>query len=153
MAAVDVEVHTTIDRPRREVAAYCCDPGNVTAWNANINAVQWDTAPPVALPAHGCGSPASFLGRRLEYTYEVVGADPGAAVRDAIRARPVPDGDDVHVWEDAEAGGTWMTLRNRGAADGVRRALRHRSLPPPSGARPRSDLARLKAILEGVNLS
>ena len=48
MAAVDVEVHTTIDRPRREVAAYCCDPGNVTAWNANIQTVQWETEREIA---------------------------------------------------------------------------------------------------------
>ena len=29
MATVDVEVHTTIDRPRATVASYCCDPDNV----------------------------------------------------------------------------------------------------------------------------
>ena len=29
---IDVEVHTSIDRPRLEVAAFCCDPDTVTAW-------------------------------------------------------------------------------------------------------------------------
>ena len=33
---VDVEVHTTINRSRSDVAGYCCDPDNVTAWYANI---------------------------------------------------------------------------------------------------------------------
>ena len=71
MATVDVEVHTTIDRPRPAVAAYCCDPANVTAWYANIKAVQWETEPPVTLGSRFRFT-SGFLGRTLEYTYEVV---------------------------------------------------------------------------------
>src|SRR4051794_31504691 len=70
MATVDVEVHTTIDRPRREVAEYSCDPDNVTTWYANIRTVQWESARPLALGSRFRFT-SGFLGRTLEYTYEV----------------------------------------------------------------------------------
>ena len=68
---VDVEVHTTIDRPRHDVAAYCCDPDNVTAWYANIKAVKRETRWATTVGSRFRFT-SDFLGRRLEYTYEVV---------------------------------------------------------------------------------
>lgn len=150
MAAVDVEVHTTIDRSRREVAAYCCDPGNVTEWYANIKAVQWETNPPVALGSRFRFT-SEFLGRRMAYTYEVV--DLVAAQRFVMRSEggPFPM-ETTYMWEDAEAGGTWMTLRNRGAPTGFA-GLATPILASAIRRATAKDLARLKAILEGVNLS
>ena len=134
MAAVDVEVHTTIDRPRREVAAYCCDPGNVTAWNANIVAVQWDS--PGSRPAHSSRFTSDFLGRRLEYTYEVAELVPEERL--VMRSdRGTFLMETAYLWEDDEQGGTWMTLRNRGEPTAFPGSP-HRSLPPPSGGRPRA---------------
>ena len=43
MATIDVEVQTTIARPRAVVAAYCCDPDNATSWYANTDSVRWET--------------------------------------------------------------------------------------------------------------
>ena len=39
---VDVETETEIEiaRPRRQVAAYGCDPGNATTWYENIKSVD-----------------------------------------------------------------------------------------------------------------
>jgi hypothetical protein len=149
MATVDVEVHTTIDRPRREVAAYCCDPGNVTAWNANIHAVVWE-------PERSIGAGAllqftsGFLGRRFEYTYEVAELIPEQRlVMRSDRGSFLME--TTYLWEDDEQGGTWMTLRSRGepmafglAAPILATAIRRATA---------NDLAQLKAILEGVNLS
>ena len=121
-------MHTTIDRSRREVAAYCCDPGNVTEWYANIKAVQWEINRAGGTGSR-FGSPASSSAARMAYTYEVV--DLVAAQRFVMRSEggPFPM-ETTYMWEDAEAGGTWMTLRNRGAADGIRRTCdtdpRHR---------------------------
>ena len=67
---------------------------------------DWRSAP-------GSGSPASFLGRRLEYTYEVVELVP--AERFVMRSDPSPFRmETTYTWQDAADGGTWMTLRNRG---------------------------------------
>ena len=43
--AVDVVTEVEIARPRPEVAAYACDPGNATRWYANIESVEWRTPP------------------------------------------------------------------------------------------------------------
>jgi hypothetical protein len=150
MAAVDVEVHTTIDRPRREVAAYCCDPGNVTAWNANIHTVQWDSACEIAAGAL-LRFTSGFLGRRLAYTYEVAELIPEERL--VMRSeRGTFLMETTYLWEDDEQGGTWMTLRSRGEPT----AFAGLSAPILATAVRRataSDLAQLKAILEGVNLS
>jgi polyketide cyclase/dehydrase/lipid transport protein len=145
MAAVDVEVHQTIDRPRPVVAAFCCDPDNVTAWNANIKAVQWETRPPVAL-ASRFRFTSGFLGRALEYTYEVVEFIP--TERFVMRADFSPFAmETTYTWEDAPDGATWMTLRNRGEPT----AFAGLAAPVLATAIRRStsnDLARLKALLE-----
>ncbi len=100
---VDVEVHTTIDRPRSDVAAYCCDPDNVTAWYANVRAVKWETARPLTIGSRFRFT-SDFLGRRLEYTYEVVELVAHRTTRHAIRSEPVSHGDRLHVPEAADDG-------------------------------------------------
>lgn len=146
MATVDVEVHTTIGRPRSEVAAYCCDPDNVTAWYANITAVHWETATPLTLGSR-FRFISGFLGRTLEYTYEVVELVPAQRFVMRSDGSPFPM-ETAYTWEDAEDGGTWMTVRNRGeptafvglAAPILATAIRRATA---------NDLDRLKSILEG----
>ena len=74
--SIDVLTETVIRRPRAEVAAYAGDPANAPEWYANIRSVEWRNPPPV-----GVGSRldfvATFLGRRLAYTYEVTDLVPG----------------------------------------------------------------------------
>ena len=147
---VDVEVHTTIERPRREVAAYCCDPDNATAWYANIKAVQWETTPPVALGSRFRFT-SGFLGRTLEYTYEVVELVPDE--RFAMRSVRGPFSmETTYLWADDGDGGTWMTMRNRGEPTGYA-GLAAPILATAVRRATTKDLAQLKAILEGVNLS
>jgi uncharacterized protein YndB with AHSA1/START domain len=145
MGTVDVEVHTTIDRPRTDVAAYSCDPDNVTSWYANIHAVKWETAPPVTTGSRFRFTSA-FLGRTMAYTYEVV--ELVAARRFVMRSDGVPFAmETTYTWEDADGGGTFMTLRNRGeptafaglAAPILATAIRRATS---------KDLERLKTILE-----
>ena len=68
--AVDVVTEAEIKRPRDEVSAFAADPSNATAWYKNIKAVEWDASPPAVVGSR-FRFRAHFLGRTLEYTYEV----------------------------------------------------------------------------------
>ncbi len=143
--AVDVTSTIEIDRPRGEVAAYACDPDNATAWYENITAVHWRSDPPLAVGTQ-VAFVAQFLGRRLEYTYEVIEHTPGErfAMRTAEGPFPMQT---TYSWHDTAAAGTRMTLRNSGDPSGFGKLA-----APVMGAAMRranaKDLRRLKAILE-----
>jgi hypothetical protein len=143
--AVDVATEIRIDRPRGEVAAYACDPDNATRWYENIEAVAWKTSRPLA-----SGSmvefTASFLGRRLTYTYEVKAMVPGERFVMATAEGPFPM-ETTYTWEDALGGGTRMVLRNRGEPSGFSR-LAAPLIAIAMRRANRKDLRRLKAVLE-----
>ena len=61
---VDVSTRVTIARPRGEVAAFAIDPDNAVRWYRNIERVDWETTPPLAVGSR-LGFVARFLGRRL----------------------------------------------------------------------------------------
>lgn len=73
---VDVQTEIVIDRPVAEVASYAADPANAPKWYANIESIEWHTAPSAAVGSK-ITFVARFLGRRLEYVYEVVELTPG----------------------------------------------------------------------------
>ena len=143
--AVDVESTIEIDRPRHEVAAYAADPDNATTWYKNIKSVKWETEPPVAVGSR-LAFVASFLGRRLAYTYRVEVFEPGQRFVMRTAQGPFPM-ETTYRWEDTAAGGTRMSLRNRGESSGFSK------LAAPVMAKEmrranQKDLQRLKAVLE-----
>ena len=143
---VDVETATEIARPREEVAAYACDPDNATAWYENIQAVSWVTPPPLAVGSR-VSFVASFLGRRLAYTYEIVELVRGERLVMRTAEGPFPM-ETTYEFADAPAGGTRMTLRNRGEPSGFAKV----GAPVMAAAMRRAnrkDLAALRAVLEG----
>ena len=142
-----VDVVTTIDIARRrdEVAAFAADPSNATAWYKNIKAVEWETPPPLAVGSK-LRFRAQFLGRTLEYTYEVREIDPGHRFVVATAQGPFPM-ETTYSWEDVAPGTTKMTLRNRGEPSGFAVV----TTPVMTLAMRRAneaDLRRLKARLE-----
>ena len=143
---VDVCTETVIVRPRPEVAAFAGDPENTTAWYANIDSAVWKTPPPLALGSR-IAFVARFLGRRLEYTYEVVDLVPGSRLVMRTDEGPFPM-ETTYEWEDAGEGRTRMTLRNRGEPAGFARfaqPLMERAMRRAN----RGDLDRLRRLLEG----
>lgn len=142
--AVDVTVETVIDRPVAEVAAYAGDPGNAPSWYANIRSVDWRTSPPVAVGSR-MDFVASFLGRTLAYTYEVVELVPGERLVMSTTQGPFPMRT-TYSWAPVGAG-TRMTLRNDGEPAGFSRVA-----APFMGLAMRRamsrDLAALKRVLE-----
>jgi uncharacterized membrane protein len=144
---VNVEVQTAIviDRPREVVAGFAADPSNAPAWYANIESVEWQTAPPLAVGSR-MTFVAHFLGRRLEYTYEIVELEPDERLVMRTAQGPFPM-ETTYTWTSVGPAATHMTLANRGQPAGFSRVVAP-FMEPAMRRATRKDLARLKAILE-----
>ena len=142
---VDVQTEIDIDQPRSVVASYASDPDNATRWYQNIRSVEWQTPKPLAVGSR-IAFVAQFLGPRLAYTYEVTELIAGERLVQATAEGPFPM-ETTYTWADNPAGGTTMSLRNRGnpagfsklAAPMMARAMRRAN---------QKDLSQLKSILE-----
>lgn len=144
---VDVVTEIVIDRPVEVVAAYAADPTNAPEWYANIDSVEWRTPPPVRVGSEMTFA-ARFLGRRLEYTYQVV--ELAATERIVMRTRQGPfPMETTYTWQPTSDGGTRMTLRNRGEPAGFSK-LTARVMQPAMRRANRKDLAALKRVLESA---
>jgi hypothetical protein len=142
---VDVECEATIVWPRRGVAAYASDPDNATSWYANIKAVEWETPRPLVVGSR-VAFVATFLGRRLTYTYEIRELVPGERLVMSTAQGPFPM-ETTYTWEEAGDDATRMTLRNRGEPSGFKKI----AAPVMAAAMRRAmtkDLERLSAMLE-----
>jgi uncharacterized membrane protein len=147
---VDVSSDIVIARPRDEVAAFAANPENAPAWYVNIRSVEWQTPPRLAVESR-VAFVAHFLGRRLAYTYEIVGWVPGERLVMRTAEGPFPM-ETTYTWVAAADGSTLMTLRNRGRPSGfsmlmapfMARAIRRAN---------RKDLLALKALLENGRAS
>ena len=142
--AVDVVSEVLIARPVADVAAYAGDPTHAPEWYVNIASVEWETPPPLAVGSR-MAFVASFLGRRLAYTYEVVEWEPGARLVMRTAQGPFPM-ETTYTWA-AEGEGTRMTLRNRGEPRGFAKVGAPVMAASMRRAN-RADLDRLKALLE-----
>jgi uncharacterized membrane protein len=145
--AVDVVTQIEIARPREEVARYASDPTKAPEWYQNIQSIEWRTEPPLEVGSQ-VAFVASFLGRRLAYTYEVRELEPGKRFVMSTADGPFAM-ETTYTWDDASGGGTRMTLRNRGEPSGFSKI----AAPMLAGAMRRAtrqDLARLKRILESA---
>jgi hypothetical protein len=142
---VDVLTETVIRRPRHEVAAYAGDPSHAPEWYANIASVEWQTPPPVAVGSR-MDFVATFLGRRLAYTYEVTELVPAERLVMRTAQGPFPM-ETTYTWQSLDPESTRMTLRNRGRPAGFSRLV----APFMSAAVRRAnrvDLANLRTLLE-----
>jgi len=143
--SVDVSTEIVIDRPVADVAAYAVDPDNAPRWYANIRSIEWKTPPPLAVGSK-LAFVATFMGRRLEYTYEVVEHAPNE--RFVMRTAQGPFPMETTYEFTPVADGTRMTLRNAGEPAGFSKLAAPLMAPAMRRAN-RKDLAALKATLEG----
>jgi len=142
---VDVSTEIEIARPRADVAAYAADPGNATEWYENMESAELQTQAPLAEGSR-IAFVARFLGRRLEYTYEVTELLPGERLVMRTADGPFPM-ETTYAWADAAAGGTRMTLRNRGEPSGFSKVAAPMMASAMRRAN-RKDLQRLRELLE-----
>jgi uncharacterized membrane protein len=143
--AVDVLTEIVIDRPVPVVAQYVADPSNAPEWYANIESVQWQTEPPVAVGSR-MDFVAHFLGRRIAYTYEIVEFVPDERMVMRTAQGPFPM-ETTYTWSAVDPARTRMTLRNRGEPAGFGKV----AAPLMAGAMRRAnekDLAAIKRLLE-----
>lgn len=114
-------------------------------WYVNIKAAEWRTEPQLCVGSR-VAFVADFLGRRLEYTYEVTGFVPNEYLVMRTAEGPFPM-ETRYVWSSTPDGGTHMTLRNIGNPAGFARFI-----APFMGMAmrraTRKDLQLLKRILE-----
>ena len=117
--AVDVQPEIVIQRPIDEVSAFAGDPSKACDWYVNIKSVRWETSPPLVLGSR-VSYVASFLGKELAYTYEVVELEPGRRLVMRTDEGPMPM-ETTYEWFElpGDVLSTRMTLRNRGEAKGL----------------------------------
>ena len=145
--SVDVTTEIVISRPLANVADYAAHPSNAIHWYANICSVDWLTDKPLQVGSR-IAFIATFLGRNLSYTYDVIEFEPG--VRLIMQASEGPfEMETTYIWTATSASQTRMTLRNYGEPAGffgllspaLALAIKHATA---------KDLARLKRILEST---
>ena len=143
--AVHVVTELVIERPLEVVSSYAANPDNAPEWYQNIEAVAWETSPPLTKGSR-VAFVARFLGRRLEYTYEIGRYEPGSILVMATAQGPFPM-ETTYTWTAVTEGSTRMTLGNRGEPAGFSKV----TAPVMAAAMKRAndkDLANLRAILE-----
>jgi len=145
--AVDVRTEIVISRPAAAVAAYAADPANAPAWYANITSVAWETSPPLQAGSRVAFT-ASFLGRRLAYTYEIIEFSPAERLVMRTAQGPFPM-ETTYTWQAIDDRSTRMTLRNRGEPAGFPRIAAPLMAAAMKRAN-RKDLRALRAILEAT---
>ena len=142
---VDVTTEIEIAAPVHRVAAFAGDPANAPRWYVNIKEATFETPPPFAVGSK-VAFVAHFLGKRLAYTYEVAEYVPDQRLVMRTAQGPFPM-ETTYTWSATAAGGTHMTMRNRGEPRGFSKLF------APVMARmmrraTQKDLKKLKALME-----
>lgn len=143
--SVDVAATIVIERPISDVAEFAGDPSNAPAWYRRIDRAEWQTDPPIALGSRIEFS-AKFLGRQLEYTYEVTEYTPGEQVAMRTTEGPFPMAT-TYTWRPVGDRATHMVLRNHGEPAGFSKLFAPFMARAMARAM-RQDLADLKRLLE-----
>ena len=141
--AIDVVSEVRIARPLQQVWDYIVDPANDLSWIRALSDARRLTPDPIGLGTR-VKRTASMMGRKIRYTTEVIGYEPGAKFEMNTIAGPA-----MHVTYLFEVAGdeTIVRIRNQGG-----KGLMFRLFGPLIGrmvkGRVDGDLAALKGVLE-----
>jgi uncharacterized membrane protein len=104
---VDILTEIQIARPQDVVAEYASNPDNAPEWYVNIKSAEWKTPKPLSVGSQVMFR-AQFLGRELQYTYEITEYVPGEKLVMRTAEGPFPM-KTTYTWESTENGQTRMT--------------------------------------------
>lgn len=113
---VDVTTEISINCPIDIVAQYAADPDHAPEWYDNIQTVEWVTEKSLQIGSK-IAFIAFFLGRKLEYVYEIVEHIPSEKL--VMRTTDGPFSmETTYTWNKEKDDLTTMTLRNHGSPTG-----------------------------------
>jgi len=142
---MDVTIEAVIDRPRGEVAGFVMDHRNDATWIGDISESELLGEPPIRVGSDD-RRVARFLGRRIDYVLRVERLDDDAFLGMRSVKAPFPMAVD-YAFED-QGTGTLVRIRVGGQPGRVYK-LAGGMLAKQTEKSIASDLARLKALLEG----
>ncbi len=142
---VDVSVEVVINKPIGKVAAFAINPDNATSWYVNIKSSRKLTEGPISVGSE-IAFVAHFLGRKLEYTYEVVTLEYNKKFVMKTAQGPFPM-ETSYLFEEIEENKTKMILRNTGDPKGFSKVFAPLMRKMMKKAN-QNDLKLIKSILE-----
>lgn len=140
---IDVSTQVTIGRSRDDVAAYAMDPAHDPEWIGGIIEAEQETPPPIGVGTR-VRRVASFLGRKMDYTPEVVEYEPG---RKLVMTTDRPFDMTISYGFEDHAEGTRASIRIQGEGSGFYRVASP-LLAPMVRRRVTKDLEALRDLLE-----
>jgi hypothetical protein len=142
---IDVTATVVIARPREEVAAFVVDPGNDLAWIRALTSSRKVTEGDVGVGTQ-VERVAKMMGRSMPYTTNIEALESGKHV--AMRTVEGPFLMLVdYRFEDASAGSTAVSVRNRGG-EGWMFRLFGWAIGRMVNGKVTGDLKQLKRVLE-----
>ncbi|MFD1357930.1 SRPBCC family protein [Fictibacillus halophilus] len=142
---VNVVTEIIINSPLENVAQYAANPDHAPDWYVNIKSAEWQTEKTLQTGSK-IAFIAEFLGRRLEYIYEIADYIPGQKLVMKTADGPFPM-ETTYTWESINGNQTRMTLRNKGVPSGFSKIfVPFMSLMMKKANK--KDLIKIKKILE-----
>ncbi|MFE1244173.1 SRPBCC family protein [Fictibacillus sp. NPDC058756] len=146
---VNVVTEIIINIPQEKVAQYAANPDHAPDWYVNIKSAEWQTEKTLQTGSK-IAFIAEFLGRKLEYVYEIADYTPGQKLVMKTADGPFPM-ETTYTWESINGNQTQMTLRNKGVPSGFSKIfVPFMSLMMKKANK--KDLIKIKEILEKQKL-